>query len=203
MNDNHNNSYVNRILFTFVAVVILTASMSAQETGSIAAIKANLRGTPSTTGIVVTTLVQGEDFELIKDKAPWYLIQTSKYVGWIHGNSIRFGETADSFAEAYVREMARPKTTTKPVSDGDSPFQTEYVGGETTTLRIHNQTDRILTLNFGGVKYTFAPTSEREMEVDGGRYEFSASVPRAHPTSGVGEFQKGRRYTWKFFIVRR
>lgn len=96
-----------------------------------------------------------------------------------------------------------PKTTAKPITSEDSPFQREYVGGETTTILIKNETDRVLTLIFGGVKYSLASGSQREIEVGGGRYEYSASVPRAYPKSGVKEFGKGYRFSWRFFIVRR
>jgi hypothetical protein len=97
----------------------------------------------------------------------------------------------------------KPKTTAKPVSSGESPFQREYVGGKSSTLTILNQTDRLLTLNFGGVKYAVPASGTQLIEVDEGRYEFSASVPRARPTGGVEEFMKGYRYTWRFYIVRR
>lgn len=175
---------------------------SAQETITVTAIKANLRGTPSTSGIVVTTVNNGESFELIKEKAPWYLVQTPKYVGWIHGNSISLDNDFDKIAERYP-EPARPKTTLKPVTGGDSLFESEYIGGDETSVLVVNQTDRLLTLNFGGVKYTVAAGKEYQIEIDGGRYEFSASVPRAYPTSGVEEFKTGYRYSWRFFIVKR
>jgi hypothetical protein len=97
----------------------------------------------------------------------------------------------------------KPRTTTKPLSADESPFKSEYVGGESTLIRVQNGTDRLLTLIFGGVKYTLAAGIEREIEVHGGRYEFSASVPRAYPIGGVKEFGKGYRYSWRFYLVRR
>lgn len=77
------------------------------------------------------------------------------------------------------------------------------MGGSETKISIINGTDRVLTLTFGGIRYVLEAGDRREIEVDGGRYEYSASVPRARPKSGVTEFGSGYRYTWRFYIVRR
>jgi len=188
-----------------IALVLLlgTFALAQDQSGTVIAIKANLRGTPTAAGIVVTTLDKGETFELIKDKTPWYLIQTSKYVGWIHGNAINLGDS-DVMAKM-KRDISEtrtvPRTTTKETTSGASPFQREYRGGTTATLNIFNQTDRTLTLVFGGATYTVGAGSSRDMEVEGGRYEFSASVPRARPAGGVKEFDIGYGYSWRFYIV--
>lgn len=88
------------------AVFFLLAGLStlAQDTVTVISIKANVRGTPTAKGIVVTTVDRGESFELIKEKSPWYLIQTPKFVGWIHGNSIRVGDDLPDLSafEKYV-----------------------------------------------------------------------------------------------------
>lgn len=79
---------LNNCVFALACCLFLVQLVVGQDTGTVSAIKANLRGTPSGSGVVITTVTNGESFEIVKDKAPWYLIQTSKYVGWIHGNGI-------------------------------------------------------------------------------------------------------------------
>lgn len=185
-------------------LLLTVATTLAQESGVVTATKANLRGTPSTTGVVVTTLNYGDTFELVKDKAPWYLVQTPTYVGWIHGSVFSFGTepTPPPAASDVTYEPVAPKTTTKDVS-GTSYFETEYVGGSQPSISVTNSTDRMLTFVFGGVKYTVAAGGSREIEVNEGRYEYTASVPGARPTGGVENFKRGVRYIKRFYITRR
>lgn len=133
-----------------------------------------------------------------------------RIVAKIDTDVFEFERTFNNIIESLANESpakpsqdTKPKTTTKPESAGESPFQREYVGGEKTLIAIQNQTDRTLTLVFGGVKYTLAAKAEREIEVEGGRYEYSASVPRLAPIGGVKNFGTGYRFSWRFFIVRR
>lgn len=192
----------------------------AQETVTVISIKANLRGTPTTSGIVVTTVNKGENFGLIKEESPWFLVQTPTYVGWLHGNSIRKDDNL--LPEPSGTERTRmfppyqapvtsppqdlainkvPRTTTKPLTAGESPFKTEYVGVDNTIIRITNSADRALNLTIGGVKYVIAKDDERTIEAEGGNYEYFASAPGVIPASGVKSFAKGYKYTWNFYIV--
>ena len=191
---------MKRIVDFAVIVLLLGLSALAQDTITVISIKANLRGTPTTNGIIVTTVDRDETFELIKEKSPWYLIQTPKYVGWIHGNSIRVG---DDLPDLSAYEIKTPRPTTKPVTgtEADSPFQSEYVGGEETIVYVSNSADRTLTLTFGGVKYVLAKGDQKTIQVDGGNYEFLATATGVRSKSGVREFRKGYSYTWKFFII--
>ena len=197
---------MKRITITIFVLLIATLPLLSQESGIVTSVKANLRGTPSASGVVVTTLDRDERFRVYEVESPWYLVQSPKYVGWIHGNNIRLTEGDDYFPElgkAFPADDKRPKTTTKPLSTGETPFQSEYVGGTQTIIRAVNDTDRVLTLKFGGVTYTVSAGKELDIEAEGGRYEYYASVPRARPTSGVKEFNSGYRWTWRFYIVRR
>jgi len=189
---------MRKAIFSIVLVLIFGLSVFAQESATVISIKANLRGTPSINGIVVTTADQGETFELVKDKSPWYLVQTPKYVGWIHGSAIRLNDSSES-----NYDNSRPRPTTAPVTgtEADSPFRSEYVGGDTTTIYVSNSANRTLTLTFGGVKYVIGNGEKRTIEADGGNYEFLATARGVRSKSGVRTFRKGYSYTWDFFIV--
>jgi hypothetical protein len=192
--------YLMKNLAIAVLLLFTVSTTLAQESGVVTAVKANLRGTPSTSGVVVTTINYGDTFELVKDKAPWYLVQTPTYVGWIHGSVFSFG--TEPPAPDAAREPVVPMTTTKEVSGG-SYFETEYVGGSQPSISVTNSTDRVLTFVFGGVKYTVTAGGSREIEVNEGRYEYTASVPGARPTGGVENFKRGVRYIKRFYITRR
>lgn len=101
------------------------------------------------------------------------------------------------------RATEQPQKTTKPVTSGTPVFEKEYLGGDSVSIVVKNDTDRILTLSFGGVRYILQPQMSKEIVAEGGRYEFAATAPSARPKTGVEEFAKGYRYTWRFFIVRR
>jgi len=185
-----------------ITILLVSVSVFAQDTVTVISIKANLRGTPSTSGLVVMTVNKGENFELIKEDSPWYLVQTPTYVGWIHGNAIRkHEEILPDLSDLAINEV--PRTTTKPSTTGQSPFKTEYVGIDNTIIRITNSADRTLSLTFGGVKYVIAKDEERTIEAEGGNYEYLAKAPGVLPASGVKNFAKGYKYTWNFFIVTR
>lgn len=213
MNDSDRRRYemlvrVKPIVLVFIVFQhfwTMSISLDAQTSGSIIALNANLRGTPSNQGIVMNTVSQGTEFEVVKEQSPWYLIQTAKFVGWVHGNGIRLTDAGEEFREMFFPpQTVKPVTTTKSVTEGGSSvFEKEYVGGSDSLLTFNNETDRVLTIDFGNVKYSVRAGGSQTVTVGPGRYEFSASVPRARPTGGVGEFQAGYVYRWRFFIVQR
>jgi hypothetical protein len=190
---------------------IATSQQPAREKVIVTAFRANLTGTPTSLGAVVTTVSKGERFDLIKEEGAWYLVQTPVYVGWLHRNTIEKEPAApvtdfDKLYDKYIRQPeqpSRPKTTTKPLSTGDTPFKSEYVGIDYTIIRIVNNANRTLNLTFGGLKYVIPNGEERTIEADGGNYEFFASAPGVRSASGVKTFSKGYKYSWTFYIVRR
>jgi len=76
------------ISILLLILVFLNLSIFSQEYVKVISIKANLRGTPDNQGVIITTVNLNEQFELIQQKNAWFLIQTPRYVGWIHGNNI-------------------------------------------------------------------------------------------------------------------
>lgn len=192
---------------TIAVISLLAITVIAQDTGTVN-VRGPLRGTPNSAGIVMAFLESGETFDVVEQKGPWYLLQTSKYVGWMHGNFVRVDTSGDNerlnLPDLRVYEV-KPRTTNKAVTGtaDDSPFQEEYVGGTYSTIHITNSSNRTMNLNFGGVKYVMKNGEKKSITVDGGNYEFTASAPGVRSKSGVREFRKGYSYTWDFFIVTR
>jgi hypothetical protein len=79
-------------LIPLLVVLLLAVTLSAQQQRYVTVIvlKANLRGTPSTTGRVVAEVRKDETLKLLEERGSWYLVQTASYVGWLHGSTIRF-----------------------------------------------------------------------------------------------------------------
>lgn len=180
-----------------LVLIFSSVAVSQEDVVTVISIKANLRGTPDTRGAIVTTVNRGEVFELLATKGAWYLVQTPKYAGWLHGNSIRIGEEETSDYET----ESLPRRTNSPVSSGNSPFNSEYVGGDKTIIYVTNSANRTLNLTFGGVKYVIPNGGQKTIEAEGGNYEFSATAPGVRSMSGIKQFNKGYRYTWEFYIV--
>lgn len=126
------------ILFTFL---FFAFSVSAQ-TGVVIANDANLRGTPTETGVIINSVEKDASLEIIKQKGAWFLVQTSQYVGWIHGNKIKIVNTktetkAANFLGGYILISA-----TKKDDDGlqyyyqPSSVKTDVLGFKKVWLRI-------------------------------------------------------------------
>jgi hypothetical protein len=67
----------------------LTVAVSARDSATVTARQANLRGTPSAKGKMVTKVKEYDEVEVIKQKGVWFLVQTKDFVGWLHEYTIR------------------------------------------------------------------------------------------------------------------
>lgn len=84
---------MRRLFIVSTLTLLLAASVVAQQTRHVTVIaeSANLRGTPSTSGVVIDRVRQGDVFNLIEQRGAWFLVETPKYTGWLHGNTLRLG----------------------------------------------------------------------------------------------------------------
>jgi hypothetical protein len=67
---------------------------------------ANLRGTATSTGKVVTVLSYGTELEVIKQTGAWFLVQSPEFAGWLHGNTIEYQKGNSSWRT--ITEAAPP-----------------------------------------------------------------------------------------------
>jgi TonB family protein len=99
-----------------VFLVALFAWTALGQEGTVTTARANLRGAPSTGSRVLTRVVRGESFEVLKAQAPWYLVQTkTELVGWIHGSTIRLNELVEM-------NISPPRDPTRYTVIGDRNF---------------------------------------------------------------------------------
>lgn len=84
---------MRKILIISSLVLFLAGTPVAQKTQyvTVSAEKANLRGTPSASGVVIAQVNEGDVFKLIEQRGSWFLVETPKFAGWLHGNTLRIG----------------------------------------------------------------------------------------------------------------
>ena len=128
---------MKRFLILLVLLCFFSIGSYAQNRYvTVIVVKANLRGSPSTTGAVVTEVRLGDILKLIEERGSWYLVQSSKYVGWLHGNTIEFGKsTQKPSVVTSIKPAPPPSGTVSPdnpslrVPDPDSVFP-EWLSSE-------------------------------------------------------------------------
>lgn len=109
------------ISFLFILVFAYCFTVNAQ-TASVIAENANLRGTPNAGGKVVDTLSEGAILEVLQQKGVWFLVQSTDFVGWVHGDTIKYvgAETDTNYLPSYsTPRLSKPRTVRQPTSTGN------------------------------------------------------------------------------------
>lgn len=70
-------------------------------------------------------------------------------------------------------------------------------------VKIHNDTNRNLTLRLNSNIYSFSPQERKEIILTPGFYKILASSPGVIPYSGGDDVDSNTAYSWKFYITRR
>jgi Bacterial SH3 domain len=98
----------------FISVSFFSGSVHGQDLATIIALNANLRGTPSANGKVVTVLTENSTVKVLLAQAPWYLIQSQDYAGWLHGNTLKLNDASEFDNFDTARPMVSPPTYSAP-----------------------------------------------------------------------------------------
>lgn len=94
-----------------LVVVVFTCSLSIPvnaQTPRYARVlseNANLRDTPSVSGVSEQEVAEGTLVKVLDEKLPWYVVRVGNRVGWMHGNTIEFMEPPGPMSE-----VPRPQT---------------------------------------------------------------------------------------------
>lgn len=102
------------------------------QTATVISENANLRGTPSQSGKVVETIENGTALEVIKQKGAWFLVQAADFVGWIHGDTIKYQEAADEGGMTPPRgAITQPRRVSSEAASTPSPVRSSgnYIRG--------------------------------------------------------------------------
>lgn len=82
------------------------------QTATVIVENANLRGTPNSNGKIVDTVSEGAALQVLQQKNVWFLVQSTDFVGWIHGDTIKYSSNA--FGLTRSSPAPRPARVSKP-----------------------------------------------------------------------------------------
>lgn len=93
----------------------------------------------------------------------------------------------------------------KPVSRNEEKTFTKEndIEDYDSKVKIHNDTNRNLTLRLNSNVYTFTPNERKEIDLTPGFYKILASSPGVIPYSGGDDVESNSEYSWKFYISKR
>lgn len=102
---------------TLVAIFLLACANLAYAQGRTAIViseRATLRDTPSQIGEIKQEVAVGTSIKVLDRKGAWYIVRVEDSVGWMHGNTFRFGGSPGV-------ERTAPALDTSPSPVGNSP----------------------------------------------------------------------------------
>ena len=71
---------------------------------------------------------------------------------------------------------------------------------EKPIIKIHNNTNLMLTLKLNDELYTFSPQERKTLTLYSGSYSYRASAPGVIPDYGTENMQSNYEYEWSFYI---
>jgi hypothetical protein len=100
------------IFISFFLLLIPCVTTTAQtRTARVIAENANLRETPSTTGLAEGEVSEGMVVKILDEKLPWYVVRVGDRVGWMHGATLLFMDTATTTSEREPLKAITPTET--------------------------------------------------------------------------------------------
>lgn len=101
-----------------VSLLLLACFCTAHAQGRTATVIseiANLRESPSQTGEIKQEIPVGTKVKVLDQKGAWYVVRIEDQVGWIHGNTIRFGSSsANESSTPSDSTSTSPNNTSRP-----------------------------------------------------------------------------------------
>ncbi|MGP8250786.1 MAG: SH3 domain-containing protein [Terracidiphilus sp.] len=145
----------------------------------------SLMDTPDTNGAVVRS-VTANDVLVLVDRTPsngWYDVidVRSGKEGWVSQDDVQISFTK------------HPEQAAK--------FTEEYTGSDDPPeISVENATSGVLNLKVDGNFYSVQPNSTISISLSGGSSSYYATEPGAIPAMGKKDFERGYRYSWRFWI---
>ena len=101
----------------FLFLLIVCATTTAQtRTARVIAENANLRETPSTTGLAEGEVTEGTIVKILDEKLPWYVVRVGDRVGWMHGATLLFMDEATTTSDATTTQERDPVRVIAPTT---------------------------------------------------------------------------------------
>ena len=93
----------------FLLLIACVTTTAQTRSAQVIAEKANLRESPSTTGLAKDEVAEGVVVKILDEKLPWYVVRVGDKVGWMHGANLIFIDDATSELEPV--KVRRPVET--------------------------------------------------------------------------------------------
>jgi Bacterial SH3 domain len=118
------------ILISLSLLLITGVTATAQtRTARVIAENANLRETPSTTGLAEGEVPEGMVVKILDEKLPWYVVRVGDRVGWMHGATLFFMDNATTTSEREPIRVTTPAETYSVPQSTRSAADRSYIRG--------------------------------------------------------------------------
>ena len=87
------------VCICFLLLITYVTTQAQTRTARVIAENANLRETPSSTGLAEGEVLEGTVVKILDEKLPWYVIRVGDRVGWMHGATLLFVADAATTSE--------------------------------------------------------------------------------------------------------
>lgn len=119
------------VIIGILLLLTCVYSVSAQgRTATVISERANLRETPSQDGAVKQEIAIGTTIKVLDKKGAWYVVRTGDLVGWLHGNTFRFGNSV-----SVTSNPSWDNTSSSPRTNTTSSTRSESVSSGTPSSR--------------------------------------------------------------------
>lgn len=99
---------------SFFLLGLCVTALAQTKTARVIAERANLRETPSTTGLAEGEVPEGTIVKILDEKLPWYVVRVGDRVGWMHGATLVFVDNATTFSEREPIRITPRETDSRP-----------------------------------------------------------------------------------------
>jgi hypothetical protein len=83
---------ISKLILVFLFLLACPGLINAQgRTATVSSERANLRETPAQASEVKQEVAVGTSIKVLDRKGAWYVVRIDDSVGWMHGNTFRFG----------------------------------------------------------------------------------------------------------------
>jgi hypothetical protein len=118
------------ICISFFLLLIPCVTTTAQtRTARVIAENANLRETPSITGLAEGEVSEGMVVKILDEKLPWYVVRVGDRVGWMHGATLLFIDNAATSSEREPVRVITPAETYSLPQPTRSTADRAYIRG--------------------------------------------------------------------------
>jgi uncharacterized protein YgiM (DUF1202 family) len=116
-------------ILLFILLIPCVTTTAQTRTARVIAEKANLRETPSTTGLAEGEVPEGTVVKILDEKLPWYVVRVGDRVGWMHGATLLLLDSATTTSEREPVNVITPAEIYSPPQPRRSTSDRVYIRG--------------------------------------------------------------------------